>query len=170
MEQKEHNVEFFISNIGGKDSSEVIDLNKMFQMNFSYNFDLLKNLIEALLKNQKNFQTELKEKTMKLVELENKLLDLQLASSSQEIPEPSKKPRSSFQQLEINTGAEINMSSKLLSVIKGDSNAIKFPPKDIQLEESTANDEKTNNLIVSILNIIIIYLYFFSLEKNKWYK
>ena len=56
MEQKEHNVEFFISNIGGKDSSEVIDLNKMFQMNFSYNFDLLKNLIEALLKNQKIFR------------------------------------------------------------------------------------------------------------------
>ena len=63
-----------------------------------------------------------------------------------------------------------SVTSKLLSVIKGDSNAIKFPPNDIQLEESTANDEKTNNLIVSILNIIIIYLYFFSLEKNKWYK
>ena len=29
MEQKEHKVEFFISNIGGKDSSEVIDLNKI---------------------------------------------------------------------------------------------------------------------------------------------
>ena len=165
MEQKEHNVEFFISNIGGKDSSEVIDLNKMFQMNFSYNFDLLKNLIEALLKNQKNFQTELKEKTMKLVELENKLLDLQLASSSQEIPEPSKKPSSSFQQLEINTGAEINMSSKLLSVIKGDSNAIKFPPNDIQLEESTTNDEKTNNLIVSIKYNYYLFIFFFFRKK-----
>ena len=135
-------------------------LNKMFQMNFSYNFDLLKNLIEALLKNQKNFQTELKEKTMKLVELENKVLDLQLASLSQENPEPSKKPRSSFQLLEVNTGEPINMSSKLSSVIKGDSNAIKFPPNDIQLEESTANDEKMNNLIVSILNIINTCLIF----------
>ena len=159
MEQKEHNVEFFISNIGGKDSSEVIDLNKMFQMNFSYNFDLLKNLIEALLKNQKTFQDELKEKTMKLVELENKILDLQLTPSNQEIPEPSKIPPSSYQQLEVNTGASINMSSKLLSVIKGDSNAIKFPPNDILLEESTANDEKMNNLIVSILNIIKTCLY-----------
>ena len=163
MEQKEHKVEFFISNIGGKDSSEVIDLNKMFQMNFSYNFDLLKNLIEALLKNQKTFQDELKEKTMKLIELENKILDLQITPSDQEIkeiPEPSKIPRSSFQQLEINTGATINMGSKLLSVIKGDSNAIKFPPNDIQLEESTANDEKMNNLIVSISNIINTCFYF----------
>ena len=67
MEQKERNVEFFISNIGGKDSPEVIDLNKIFQMNFSYNFDLLKNLMEALMKNQKNFQAELKEKTNKII-------------------------------------------------------------------------------------------------------
>jgi hypothetical protein len=169
MEQKEHNVEFFISNIGGKDSSEVIDLNKMFQMNFSYNFDLLKNLIEALLKNQKNFRTELKEKTMQFVELENKVLDLQLASSNQETPSPPTKPRPSFQQLEINTGTSINMSPKLLSVIKGDSNIIKLPPNDIQLEESTANDEKMNNVIVSKLNIINIYI-FSPLEKNKWYK
>ena len=51
--------QFFISNIGGKDSAEVIDLNKMFQMNFSYNFDLLKNLIEALMKNQKNLPVHL---------------------------------------------------------------------------------------------------------------
>ena len=160
MEQKEHNVEFFISNIGGKDSSEVIDLNKIFQMNFSYNFDLLKNLIEALLKNQKNFRTELKEKTMQFVELENKVLDLQLASSNQETPNPPPKPRSSFQQLEINTGTSINMSPKLLSVIKGDSNIIKLPPNDIQLEESSANDEKMNNVIVSKLNIINIFIYF----------
>ena len=169
MEQKEHNVEFFISNIGGKDSSEVIDLNKMFQMNFSYNFDLLKNLIEALLKNQKNFRTELKEKTMQFVELENKVLDLQLASSNQETPNPPTKPLPSFQQLEVSTGTSINMSPKLLSVIKGDSNVIKLPPNDIQLEESTANDEKMNNIIVSILNIINIYI-FSLLEKNKWYK
>ena len=169
MEQKEHNVEFFISNIGGKDSSEVIDLNKIFQMNFSYNFDLLKNLIEALLKNQKNFRTELKEKTMQFVELENKVLDLQLASSNQETPSPPPKPRPSFQQLEINTGTSINMSPKLLSVIKGDSNIIKLPPNDIQLEESSANDEKMNNVIVSKLNIINIYI-FSPLEKNKWYK
>ena len=58
MEQKEHNVEFFISNIGGKDSPEVIDLNKIFQMNFSYNFDLLKNLMEALMKNQQYIQNK----------------------------------------------------------------------------------------------------------------
>ena len=76
MEKKEHKVEFFISNIGGKENTEIIDLNKIFQMNFSYNFDLLKNLIEALMKNQKNFQEELKEKTLKINDLENQILAL----------------------------------------------------------------------------------------------
>ena len=76
MEQKEHKVEFFISNIEGKSSAEIIDLNKIFEMNFSYNFDLLKNLIEALMKNQKNFQEELKEKTLKINDLENQILAL----------------------------------------------------------------------------------------------
>lgn len=160
MEQKERNVEFFISNIGGKESEEVVDLNKIFQMNFSYNFDLLKNLIEALLKNQKNFQSELKDKTMKIVELENKLLDLQISAGNQKISNPSNKPRSSFQQIEINAGEPINMSSKLISVIKGDSKLINFPSNEIKLEESRENDEKMNKIIVSIKNIINISIFF----------
>ena len=157
MEQKERNVEFFISNIGGKDSPEVIDLNKIFQMNFSYNFDLLKNLIEALLKNQKNFQSELKEKTNKIMDLENQLLDLKLSSVKEEVTTntKSKLEPSSFQQIEINSEPEKLINPKLLLVIKGDKNIIKTPPNDIKLEESSNNNDEMNKIIVSIIFIFI---------------
>ena len=157
MEQKERNVEFFISNMGGKESAEVVDLNKIFQMNFSYNFDLLKNLIEALLKNQKNFQSELKEKTNKIMDLENQLLDLKLSSVKEEVitNTKSKLEPSSFQQIEINSVPEKLINPKLLLVIKGDKNIIKTPPNDIKLEESSNNNDEMNKIIVSIIFIFI---------------
>ena len=157
MEQKERNVEFFISNMGGKESAEVVDLNKIFQMNFSYNFDLLKNLIEALLKNQKNFQSELKEKTNKIMDLENQLLDLKLSSVKEEVitNTKSKLEPSSFQQIEINSEPEKLINPKLLLVIKGDKNIIKTPPNDIKLEESSNNNDEMNKIIVSIIFIFI---------------
>ena len=157
MEQKERKVEFFISNMGGKESAEVVDLNKIFQMNFSYNFDLLKNLIEALLKNQKNFQSELKEKTNKIMDLENQLLDLKLSSVKEEVTTntKSKLEPSSFQQIEINSEPEKLINSKLLLVIKGDKNIIKTPPNDIKLEESSNNNDEMNKIIVSIIFIFI---------------
>ena len=153
MEQKEHKVEFFISNIEGKSSAEIIDLNKIFEMNFSYNFDLLKNLIEALMKNQKNFQEELKEKTLKINDLENQILAL----TSQENKEISinKTIKQSISQ-PIVTSREF-FSSKLISLINDAKNIIKEPPNDIKLDESS--DEKTNKIVVSIIfNIYYIYL------------
>ena len=153
MEQKEHKVEFFISNIEGKSSAEIIDLNKIFEMNFSYNFDLLKNLIEALMKNQKNFQEELKEKTLKINDLENQILAL----TSQENKEIStnKIIKQSISQ-PIITNREV-LSSKLISLINDAKNIIKEPPNDIKLDESS--DEKTNKIVVSIIfNIYYIYL------------
>jgi hypothetical protein len=153
MEQKEHKVEFFISNIEGKSSAEIIDLNKIFEMNFSYNFDLLKNLIEALMKNQKNFQEELKEKTLKINDLENQILAL----TSQENKEISinKTIKQSISQ-PIVTSREF-FSSKLISLINDAKNIIKEPPNEIKLDESS--DEKTNKIVVSIIfNIYYIYL------------
>ena len=153
MEQKEHKVEFFISNIEGKSSAEIIDLNKIFEMNFSYNFDLLKNLIEALMKNQKNFQEELKEKTLKINDLENQILAL----TSQENKEIStnKTIKQSISQ-PIVTSREV-LSSKLISLINDAKNIIKEPPNEIKLDESS--DEKTNKIVVSIIfNIYYIYL------------
>ena len=153
MEQKEHKVEFFISNIEGKSSAEIIDLNKIFEMNFSYNFDLLKNLIEAIMKNQKNFQEELKEKTLKINDLENQILAL----TSQENKDIStnKTIKQSISQ-PIVTSREV-LSSKLISLINDAKNIIKEPPNEIKLDESS--DEKTNKIVVSIIfNIYYIYL------------
>lgn len=153
MEQKEHKVEFFISNIEGKSSAEIIDLNKIFEMNFSYNFDLLKNLIEALMKNQKNFQEELKEKTLKINDLENQILAL----TSQENKEIStnKIIKQSISQ-PIVTSREF-FSSKLISLINDAKNIIKEPPNEIKLDESS--DEKTNKIVVSIIFNIYYILY-----------
>ena len=153
MEQKEHKVEFFISNIEGKSSAEIIDLNKIFEMNFSYNFDLLKNLIEAIMKNQKNFQEELKEKTLKINDLENQILAL----TSQENKEISinKTIKQSISQ-PIVTSREV-LSSKLISLINDAKNIIKEPPNEIKLDESS--DEKTNKIIVSIIFNIYYILY-----------
>ena len=153
MEQKEHKVEFFISNIEGKSSAEIIDLNKIFEMNFSYNFDLLKNLIEALMKNQKNFQEELKEKTLKINDLENQILAL----TSQENKEISinKTIKQSISQ-PIVTSREV-LSSKLISLINDAKNIIKEPPNEIKLDESS--DEKTNKIVVSIIFNIYYILY-----------
>ena len=156
MEQKERNVEFFISNIGGKESAEVFDLNKIFQMNFSYNFDLLKNLIEALMKNQKNFQTELKEKSIKIVELENQLLDFKLSSLKSEVKKPEVKLEpSTFQAIEISNESAEQLNPKLISIIKGDKSVLKEPPNDIELKESYNNDEIINKIIVSYSYILI---------------
>ena len=158
MEQKEHKVEFFISNIEGKSSAEIIDLNKIFEMNFSYNFDLLKNLIEALMKNQKNFQEELKEKTLKINDLENQILALTFQENKD--ISTNKTIKQSISQ-PIVTSREV-LSSKLISLINDAKNIIKEPPNEIKLDESS--DEKTNKIVVSIIfNIYYIYL-----EKNKW--
>ena len=164
MDQKEHNVEFFISNLGGKESAEVIDLNKIFQMNFSYNFDLLKNLMEALMKNQKNFQAELKEKTNKINDLENQIMNIRLSPVKEvEIIHDIKDTNSkveplTFKKLEISNESNEIIHPKLLSVIKGDKTIMKEPPNDIHLDESPNNDSKINDIIVSIIyNIFAIF-------------
>ena len=154
--QKERKVEFFISNIGGKDSAEVVDLNKIFQMNFSYNFDLLKNIMEALMKNQKIFQTELKEKTDKIADLENKISELKLSPGQAPIDTIKTQTQlepSSYQQIEINKEPAQKMNQKFLSIMKSGNITIKGPPNDIVLDESSFNDEKTLMIIVSIIYI-----------------
>lgn len=45
-----------IENAGGEG---ILDLNKVFQLNVSYNFDLLKTVLDGLLKSQKSMQEEL---------------------------------------------------------------------------------------------------------------
>ena len=67
----------------GLNESNMCDLNKVFQINFTYNVDLLKSLLEGILKFQKSAEEELeaikednKEKNMKIRKLESKLSSL----------------------------------------------------------------------------------------------
>ena len=151
--QEEHNVEFQTTNPEGEESIEIFDLNKIFQLNFSYNFDILKNLMEALMKNQKNFQDELKEKTRKIVDLENQILDLKLSSGqvpSDKLQTQTKLEPSSYQQIEIDKESSQKMNQKFLAIVKGNNDVLKAPPNDINLDESAFNDEKSIMMIVSI--------------------
>ena len=68
---------------GQNDNNNSCDLNKIFQVNFTYNFDLLKNLLEGILKCQKSVEQEIellkeenKEKNIKIRKLESKLSEV----------------------------------------------------------------------------------------------
>ena len=143
QKERERNIQFQTTNQEGEESIEIYDLNKIFQMNFSYNFDILKNLIEALMKNQQNMQNELKGNQTKISDLEEQILELKINDNS-----GGKSSR--IQQL-----SSIDTNKKLISAIKGNKDAIRKPPNDIKLEVSIGNDDIINKIIISKKNIII---------------
>lgn len=116
----------------------------MFQLNFSYNFDLLKNLMEAIMKNQQTIQNDLKTKHTKILDLETQLLDLKLGKGIK-----SSENSDRNQQIETNP--------KLISVIKGNKDILRPPPNDVKLEVSIGNDDMINQIIVSI-KLMLNYL------------
>lgn len=59
-------------------SHSPFDLNKIFQVNFSYNFDLLKTLLEGLLKSQKSNEDEIFMLKYENQELKKNLIDLNI--------------------------------------------------------------------------------------------
>ena len=64
----------------------IFDLNKIFQINLSYNFDILKSLLETLITNQVESQKELlnlkKENEIKINEIERMIVDMKIALSN----------------------------------------------------------------------------------------
>ena len=140
-QQPERNIEFFTTNQEGEENIEIFDLNKIFQMNFSYNFDILKNLIEAFMKNQKYIQNEMKEKQTKILDLEAQLLDLKL------------KIDSSGAKMEINNDA----NKEIISSIKENKDETNKSVANNKIEETTGNDEIINQIIVSKNKIIFIF-------------
>ena len=48
-----------IDSSAGPDSPGILDLNKIFQLNLSYNFDLLKTVLDGILKSKKAQQKEI---------------------------------------------------------------------------------------------------------------
>ncbi len=136
----ERNIEFQTTNQKGEETIEVFDLNKMFQMSFSYNFDILKNLMESIINNQQNIQNDIKEKQTKILELETQLFELKTILES----------KGKIFQTSDGDKPEFSKNPKLFSVIKGNQDILRPPPNDLKLEVSIGNDDIINQIIVSI--------------------
>lgn len=121
----------------------IYDLNKIFHVDFSYNFDLLKNLLCQIIKNQKI-------KDDKISSLEKQLLDFKsIFDESIGDPEIAKKLREAKPKITslLFKGKEFPDTSCLHNVIRP-------PPNNIILEPSPKNDPIINQIIVSIYNIL----------------
>ena len=120
--------------IGDKasDDKQIFDLNEIFHIDLSYNFDLLKNLLSTIIKNQKL-------KDDKLTELENQILDLRIALNQ----DPNK----------IQIGKKDQTPDKEKEKRNYDDQSLKFvlkpPKKEPELEESAQYQPIVNNIIVS---------------------
>ena len=131
-------------NIELGDNKQTFDLNQIFHIDLSYNFDLLKNLLSTIIKNQKI-------KDQKIAELENQILDLKIAFN--EDANKNKEKRKSRKSILLpiqETETKLDFNTDNLSV------QLKPPRNDPVLEISEENDPVVNNIIVSIINIILI--------------
>ena len=120
----------------GTDDKQIFDLNEIFHIDLSYNFDLLKNLLSTIIKNQKL-------KDDKLTELENQLLDLRIAFN--EAPnkiDPNKIQSGKKEKKE--KKSEGSFESESLKYV------LKPPKKEPVLEESDQYQPIVNNIIVSL--------------------
>ena len=116
----------------GTDDKQIFDLNEIFHIDLSYNFDLLKNLLSTIIKNQKL-------KDDKLTELENQILDLRIALNQ----DPNK----------IQSGKKDQTPDKEKEKGNYDDQSLKFvlkpPKKEPELEESEKYQPIVNKIIVS---------------------
>jgi hypothetical protein len=110
----------------------------MFQVNFSYNFELLKNIMEAIINNQHNIQNDFKEKQTQILNLETQLLEIKTILGAK-----------GNLALSSDGDKEVPTNPKLFSVIKGNQDILRPPPNDIKLEVSVGNDDIINQIIVS---------------------
>jgi hypothetical protein len=121
----------------------IYDLNKIFHLDFSYNFDLLKNLLCQIIKNQKI-------KDDKISSLEKQLLDFKtIFDESIGDPEIAKKLREAKPKMTslLLKGKEFPDTSCLHNIIRP-------PPNNIILEPSPKNEPIINQIIVSNNNIL----------------
>ena len=132
------NVELIDKN---SDKKQIFDLNEIFHIDLSYNFDLLKNLLSTIIKNQKL-------KDEKIIELENQLLDLRIAfnEESNKKSEPTKKveikPKLSPLKEKEETNEVVENTENITYDLK--------PPKNVpKLEISDKNEPIVNSIIVS---------------------
>ena len=181
-------------NVPGKPDIGLLDLNEIFKLNINYNFDSLKSLLEGLVSSYKKSEEELESiksynrvKDIKIKELEQKLLDLNiLISNSLGNAEEVEKLKEMKLQLEkeiieqpkeVTTKAVIknaeaqgnnnSMSTSIEKPIKKQKikSSVKRKKihapinKDIKLDIQIGSDDITNKIIVSFLlyNLFILF-------------
>ena len=164
---KSNKDESFNIEIGDKstDEKQIYDLNEIFHIDLSYNFDLLKKLLSSIIKNQKL-------KDDRITELENQILDLRIAYNDGVSPNSGDiYPRKAF-----------DGKNSLLSPYKEGENGeyldpeeeeklnyeLKPPKKGPELEISDENPPVVNKIIVSKKIIKNIFLFFYYIGKNSW--
>ena len=152
--EKPFNVELNENNTQEKTT---IDLNKIFHIDLSYNFDLLKDLLSTIIKNQKL-------KDDKILDLENQIIDFKaLFNEITQDPEKTKKLQESRSK-----ASTLLLKGKEFPNVSCLHYLISPPPNDIILEPSSKNDPIINQIIVSnILFICIIIIYFYNYYREK---
>ena len=171
---KSNKEESFNIEIGDKtsDDKQIFDLNEIFHIDLSYNFDLLKNLLSTIIKNQKL-------KDDKITELENQILDLRIAYN-EGLTQKSGEifPKKMFEEKDSKSKSIISSQEKKEEEkVENKENKeednleyeLKPPKKGPELEISEQNPPIINKIIVSKnknkfynFNIIIF------IGKNSW--
>ena len=148
---KSNKEESFNIEIGDKtsDDKQIFDLNEIFHIDLSYNFDLLKNLLSTIIKNQKL-------KDDKITELENQILDLRIAYN-EGLTQKSGEifPKKMFEEKDSKSKSIISSQEKKeeeKDENKEEDNLeyeLKPPKKGPELEISEQNPPIINKIIVS---------------------
>ena len=146
-------------NMEGLNESNMCDLNKVFQINFSYNVELLKNLLEGILKFQKTTEEEIeaikednKEKNMKIRKLESKLMGMGRDNISNQIKIKINEDKKDKDKVDEKKPKKVEPI--LISENNENKNMIKktiYNPQDdnIILQTSDSNMDIINKIIVS---------------------
>lgn len=158
---------------GQNDNNNSCDLNKIFQVNFSYNFDLLKNLLEGILKCQKTTEQELeilkeenKEKNIKIRKLESKLSDSHIPTLNK-IPNvkinksPSKTERTELKSKRENANilTERSTNSNVSNVTGNFIHSPKDPKDSFNIDVNKVKDSNLIKIIVSYFFFNNIFFY-----------
>ena len=141
-----HNIEFPILSTSEQDNIKIYDLNKIFH--FSYNFDLLKNLIESLIQNQTELQNEIFQlKNTNAISSSNNIQ----SQTSPEILQQNISSSVNDKNKNIKSDDQKKSSPLIPTILKPrKAGVVRSPPNDIKLEVDVNNDDVINKIIVSI--------------------
>lgn len=129
-----------------QDKIPTFDLNNLFKFSFSYNFEILKSLLETLILNQKAGQKEFlkmkKDYELKINEIESSIIDMKIKLSNPQFVEELKKEKERI----------LEQSEQIRKKI--------IREKNLKLQAEKENrSNMINNLAVSTI-FIFIYIYF----------